>query len=55
MNKIDLIDILDYDRSRVIDDLAKINTRAPFFEMSAKTGTGLDGWISWLRNMLHRD
>jgi len=55
LNKIDLIDLLDYDRSRVTDDLAKINTRAPFFEISAKTGAGLDGWISWLRSMLHRE
>ena len=49
LNKVDLIGVLDYDRSRVRDDLSRINTRAPFIEISAKTGQGLEEWLDWLR------
>ena len=50
LNKVDLIGVLDYDTSRLYDDLSKINTRAPVFEISAKTGHGLDEWYDWLRS-----
>ena len=49
LNKIDLVEILDYDVSRVRDDLSRINTRAPFIELSTKTGQGLDAWLDWLK------
>ncbi len=50
LNKIDLAKILDFDKSRVYEDLARINTRAEVIELSAKTGEGLDKWINWLKN-----
>ncbi len=50
LNKIDLIGVLEYDRSRVRDDLSRINTRAPFLAMSAKTGEGPAEWLDCLRN-----
>ena len=49
LNKIDLIDLLGYDTSRVRDDLSRINTRAPLIELSAKTGQGMEAWLDWLR------
>jgi len=49
LNKMDLADLLEYDRSRVIEDLAKVNTRAPLMEISVKTGAGMADWIDWLR------
>lgn len=52
LNKIDLAEILDYDASRVRDDLSRINTRAPLIELSAKTGAGFDAWIDWIRGQL---
>ncbi len=51
LNKIDLIGVLDYERSRVQDDLAQINTRAPLIEISSKTGEGMDAWLEWLRGL----
>ena len=48
INKMDLLELLDYDLSRVIDDLDKLNTRAPRLEISVKTGAGMDGWIDQL-------
>lgn len=48
LNKIDLIGVLDYEISRVKDDLSRINTSAPLIELSAKTGQGMDKWLDWL-------
>ena len=49
LNKMDLAELLDYDRSRVYDDLSKINTRAPVIEISVKGGQGMASWFDWLR------
>lgn len=49
LNKIDLAEMLEYKKARVYDDLKKINTAAPIFELSCHTGEGLDAWLDWLR------
>ncbi len=49
LNKMDLVGVLDYDTSRVYDDLSCINTRAEVIEISAKTGEGIGRWIDWLK------
>ena len=51
LNKVDLIEVLDYDIARVKDDLSRINTRAPLIEISVKRGDGLETWIEWLKSM----
>ena len=54
LSKVDLIGVLDYEKSRVLDDLAQINTRAPLIEISSKTGEGMDAWLEWLRCLCAR-
>jgi len=49
LTKVDLIGVLDFQRQRVYEDLSRINARAPLIELSAKTGLGLDRWLTWLR------
>ncbi len=49
LNKMDLAGPLEYDVSIVEDDLSRINTRAPLFKLSAKTGEGMEAWLDWLR------
>ncbi len=49
LTKIDLLNVLDYDVTRVQDDLSKINTRAPFIQVSTKTGQGMAEWLMWLK------
>lgn len=49
LTKIDLLDILDYDLHRVREDLNRLNTRAPLIQLSARTGQGLDEWLTWLQ------
>ncbi|HOW71298.1 MAG TPA: hydrogenase nickel incorporation protein HypB [Phycisphaerae bacterium] len=48
LTKVELLSVLDFRIDRVQDDLAKLNTRAPFIQLSAKTGQGMDQWITWL-------
>ncbi|MHC4984801.1 MAG: hydrogenase nickel incorporation protein HypB [Planctomycetota bacterium] len=55
INKIDLADILDCDLGRIRADLDQLNTRAPRFELSTKTGLGLDAWLDWLRSQCNKD
>jgi hydrogenase nickel incorporation protein HypB len=49
LNKIDLSEVLDFDLQRVRQDLARINTRALFLEISSRTGQGLEAFCQWLR------
>ena len=48
LTKVDLTGVLDYDRSRVFEDISRLNTRAPVIEVSSKTGQGIDEWLDWL-------
>ena len=49
LNKVDLAEVLSFDRKRVVEDLAQIKHDLPLFELSARTGEGLDAWIDWVR------
>lgn len=55
LTKVDLLDVLDFDRARVASDLARINTRAPLIDFSSRTGQGLDAWLAWLRQQRSAD
>ena len=48
--KIDLIEVLDFDMERVLDDLRKLNANVPIINISSKTGEGMEEWISWLKD-----
>ena len=48
VNKMDLLPHLDFDLGLFRDNLSKINPDAKVFEVSAKSGEGLDEWIAWL-------
>ena len=54
LNKMDLAGPLEYDVDYVKSDLSRINTRAPFFQVSARTGEGLDAWLDWIRERCAR-
>jgi len=51
LNKVDLLGILDFDLERVRSDIAQINTRAPFIQLSAKSGGGMGDWLAWLEDL----
>lgn len=49
VNKIDLLPYLDFDMDLFRKNLNEINPQARVIELSAKTGTGVDAWVSWLK------
>lgn len=48
INKVDLLPYVDYDLAKVRALALAINPRLPIFEISCRTGVGLDPWYEWL-------
>jgi len=48
INKIDLLDHIEFDMDKVINDAGKLNSDLKIFQVSAKTGQGMNGWYNWL-------
>ena len=52
INKIDAMEIFDFDKELVEERIHKQNPEAKIIYISAKTGEGFDEWIAWLKNKL---
>jgi hydrogenase nickel incorporation protein HypB len=52
INKIDLLGTSDFDMDRVKDNARRINAGLRLFEVSCRTGEGLDAWYAWLRSLV---
>lgn len=52
INKIDLVNYIEFNLERVLADIRAVNPDAPILQLSATTGEGLDAWYDWLRNRL---
>ena len=50
LNKVDLLPYVDFDVPPAVRHARRLNADLPFFEVSCRTGQGLDGWYDWLRN-----
>jgi len=48
LNKIDLLNHVDFDISRAKREALDINPRLEILELSCRTGDGIDEWISWI-------
>ena len=49
LNKIDLIELVDFDRAFFQASLRALNPKAPLFELSCRTGQGVQAWVDWLQ------
>lgn len=49
INKVDLLPYVECSVEKIREDSLKINPELTIFEISCKTGEGLDGWYDWLR------
>ena len=49
LNKIDLMPYVDFDLEAFRTAVWALNADAPLFEVSCKTGEGLEAWVEWLR------
>ena len=52
INKIDLLDYVDFDLEKAKSHALQINPKLHIFELSCKTGQGIDQWLSWLRSRI---
>ncbi len=52
VNKIDLLPFLDFDLTAFHRAVTGLNPRAGIFQVSCKTGEGMEQWISWLESEL---
>jgi len=48
INKVDLLPYLDFDMGLFLANLKAVNPGVQIFQCSAKTGQGVDEWVSWL-------
>ena len=48
LNKIDLIALVDFERDFFYASVRALNPHAPIFEVSCRTGEGIDAWAEWL-------
>ncbi len=49
LNKIDLLRHLDVDMNKIKRDALSLNPSMKIFEVSGKTGEGIDRWTEWLK------
>lgn len=54
INKIDLLPYVDCSLESIREESLKINPNLVIFEVSCKTGEGLDDWYDWLRKKRKR-
>ncbi len=50
LNKIDLIELVDFERDLFYESVRALNPDAPIFEISCRTGAGLAAWAHWLQS-----
>ncbi|MBA2521286.1 MAG: hydrogenase nickel incorporation protein HypB [Chloroflexia bacterium] len=48
LNKIDLIDHVDFNREFFLESVRALNPGVPVFEVSCRTGAGIAEWAAWL-------
>ena len=49
VNKIDAMEVFDFDMRKFKDNVKRQNPLACIFPVSAKTGEGIEAWCDWLR------
>ena len=50
LNKVDLLPYIPFKKDKAIEDIESLNPGVSIFEISCTAGTGLDGWLQWVRN-----
>ncbi|MBC35009.1 MAG: hydrogenase accessory protein HypB [Bacteroidetes bacterium] len=52
INKIDLLPYLDFDVEKCKEYALKVNHHLKFFELSVKSGEGMEQWYEWLKDSI---
>jgi hydrogenase nickel incorporation protein HypB len=53
INKMDLAAVVGFDRETALRNVRRVAPRATVFEVSAKTGQGMDAWYHYLQEAIH--
>ncbi len=51
LTKVDLLPHLEFDVERCLADARALHPDLPVFQLSAKTGAGMDAWLGWLAGL----
>ena len=54
LNKTDLLPHVDFDVSLALTNARQVNPDIRVFQVSARSGDGLEGWYGWLRNEISK-
>lgn len=54
ISKIDYLPLSDFNLEKFGKAVAGLNSKAKLFPISARTGSGMEGWISWLESLLKK-
>jgi hydrogenase nickel incorporation protein HypB len=52
LNKCDLLPYLDYDKTAAIANIHQIKADMPIFELSGRSGQGLEPWLDWIKTQV---
>ncbi|MGL6138202.1 MAG: hydrogenase nickel incorporation protein HypB, partial [Planktothrix sp.] len=52
INKIDIAEVVGFDRELALNNIKKIVPQARIFEVSAKTGVGMKEWYQFLEQQI---
>jgi hydrogenase nickel incorporation protein HypB len=52
LNKIDLIELVDFDRGFFYDSVRALNSDAEVIELSCRSGEGVERWAAWLEKRI---
>jgi len=55
INKTDLLPYVQFDMEKVKEYALRINHHLEFFELSATTGEGMNGWLQWLKSQIGKN
>jgi hydrogenase nickel incorporation protein HypB len=51
VNKTDLLPYVDFSTAKAKEHALAVNPNLEFFELSAKTGEGMENWLAWIRDL----
>ncbi len=54
INKIDLLGTSDFELERVKKHALQINANLEIFELSCRTGAGIDAWLGWVQGQVRK-
>ncbi len=54
VNKIDIAEAVEFDREQALTNIQKIAPEATIFEVSARTGVGMEAWYDYLEEKMHK-